>query len=267
MITLDAKTNPAQILAHSKPGAVLRLDQSWWGFGGIHGGLALGILTAALCERSQGRVLQHVSCQYRRALREPFTIDVSESLAGKSVSWLSADALEGDRVAISAKAVFSAPGQPRRSPHAPAVPEVPPPSQCPVFRVPLEIAPFSRHTEIRPVGLVRPFGGHATPELLAWLRLVDDDLPPTAARLMVLMDALAPSYAAVLHKPMAIPSVTFTVTPGSGLKDVASPWVLLRARTDACGADGWLLERMDAWSEDGAHLGSAEQLRFVMDGA
>jgi hypothetical protein len=78
------------------------------------------------------------------------------------------------------------------------------------------------------------------------------------------MDALAPSYAAVLDAPVPIPSVTFTVTPGHGLPAATSPWLLLRAHTGLCGHDGWLLERLDAWASDGAHLGSAEQLRAVI---
>jgi hypothetical protein len=140
---------------------------------------------------------------------------------------------------------------------SPPMPVAPPPSQCPVFAVPPAFAPFSRHTEIRPVGSARPFRGGPEPELLAWLRLTDDDLPPDEARLVRLMDALAPSYAAVLDAPTPIPSVTFTVTPGHGLPAAMSPWVLLRARTSACGRDGWLLERLDAWAPDGTHLGSA----------
>nr|WP_298207863.1 acyl-CoA thioesterase domain-containing protein [Acidovorax sp.] len=205
-----------------------------------------------------------VSGRFRHALRKPFMLDVSESSAGKTVSWLDANATEESRVALSASALFAVPGPESGKAIAPRMPVVPPPSQCPVFTVPNEFVPFARHTEIRPVGKVRPFSGAVEPELIAWLRLVDDDLPPDDARLIVLMDGLAPSYAAVLHAPVALPTVTFTVTPGSGLALASSPWVLLHARTDVCRRDGWLLERLDAWTPDGAHLGSAEQLRVVM---
>jgi acyl-CoA thioesterase len=257
----------AQILVTSEPGALIELDPSWWGFGGLHGGLTLGLLMAAMRERAQGRVLQQVSGQFRRALREPFTINVAEPSAGKAVSWLNAEATEGSRVAISAHAVFTVPGQEREPAISPKMPDVPPPSQCPVFTVPPAFVPFSRHTEIRPASRARPFGGAREPELIAWLRLVDDEAPPDEARLIVLMDALAPSYAAVSRTPVAMPTVTFTVTPGNGLSAASSPWVLLRARTDAVRRDGWLLERLDAWTPDGLHLGSAEQLRVVMDRA
>lgn len=267
MKTLATATMLAQILEAATPGARIELDHSWWGFGGIHGGLALGLLTAAMRVRAQGRALRQVTGHFRRALREPFQLEMPEPVIGKTVSWLDARALENERIAIAASAVFSAFDEKSVMPVAPQMPAAPPPSQCPVFTVPPAFVPFSRHTEIRPVGSARPFRGGSEPELLAWVRLVDDDLPPDEARLVVLMDALAPSYAAVLNAPVAIPSVTFTVTPGSGLRTATSPWLLLRARTDACGREGWLLERLDAWSPDGAHLGSGEQLRLASNTA
>lgn len=211
-------------------------------------------------------MLQQVSGRFHRALRNPFTLAVPEPFAGKTVSWLSANAIEEDHVAISASALFTVPGQENGMRVVPRMPAVPSPSQCPVLAVLPAFAPFSRHTEIRPVGSARPFSGGLEPELVAWLRLVDDDRPANEVRLVVLMDALAPSYAAVLHKPIAMPTVTFTVTPGSGIAKATSPWVLLRARTDMC-RHGWLLERLDCWTPDGEHLGSAEQLRVVMDKA
>jgi hypothetical protein len=143
------------------------------------------------------------------------------------------------------------------------MPEAPPPAECPTFTVPPEFVPFAGRTEIRPVGPARPFAGGKEAELVAWLRLVDDDLPPDEARLLVLMDSLAPSYAAVLSSPVPVPSITFSVAPGAGLLTATSPWMLLRARTEVASRDGWLTERLDAWAPDGAHLGSAEQVRMI----
>jgi len=256
----------AQAFDAAAAGAEIGLDRSWWGFGGVHGGLTLGLLTTALCASAPERALRQVSGHFRRALRQPFVLDVAPHEPGKSVSWLDASALENGRVAMRASALFAAPGARHHAPLAPPMPSVPAPSACPLFTVPDGFAPFSRHVEIRPVGAARPFGGGTEPQLTAWLRLVDDDLPPDAARLAMLMDALAPSYAAVLETPVPIPTLTFTLTPGAGLVAASSPWLLLQARTEVCGSDGWLLERFHAWAPDGAHLGAAEQLRMVMDG-
>jgi len=132
-----------------------------------------------------------------------------------------------------------------------------------VFTPPEGFVPFANRTETRPVGSARPFAGMREPELAAWVRLVDDDLPPDEVRLMIFMDALPPSFGALLTAPVPIPTVTLAVTPGDGLSKASSLWVLLRARTDVARSDGWHTERIDAWSQDGAYLGSAEQLRLV----
>lgn len=256
----------AALLAEAASGARLELGHSMWGFGGVHGGLALALLTAAMERRAEGRVLRWVSGAFRRPLRDAFDIEVETDGAGRSVRWLSARALAAGTTSIEARAVFAAPSRARAAPMAPPPPLAPPALDCPTFTVPPELVPFARRTEIRPVGAPRPFAGLAEPELVAWLRLVDDDAPIDAARLVLLMDALAPSYAAVLATPTPVPTLTFTVTPGAGLAGATSPWLLLRARTDLASRDGWLMERLDAWSPEGAHLGSAEQVRVVMGG-
>lgn len=125
---------------------------------------------------------------------------------------------------------------------------------------------FARYTEIRPVGPNRPFAGGVEPELTAWIRLVDDDRPPDAHRFVLLMDALAPSYAAILTTPTLIPTVELTVRPAAMLAAASSPWLLLHARTHMASATGWVDEQIDAWGPDGTHLGSAHQLRLVVGG-
>jgi hypothetical protein len=77
------------------------------------------------------------------------------------------------------------------------------------------------------------------------------------------MDALAPSYAAILSALAPIPTVELTVRPSENLPRASSPWVLLQARTRAASADGWIDEEIQAWGPDGAHLGSAQQLRLI----
>jgi hypothetical protein len=99
--------------------------------------------------------------------------------------------------------------------------------------------------------------------LTAWLRLTEDDQPPDVFRLIMLMDALAPSYAAVLTTPQAIPTVELTVRYAGGLQGASSPWILLRASTTWVSADGWLNEHLDAWDPAGTHLASADQLRTI----
>jgi len=81
--------------------------------------------------------------------------------------------------------------------------------------------------------------------------------------MIMLMDALAPSYAAILTAPQPIPMVELTVRCADGLAGTTSPWILLRASTTWASADGWLNEHIDAWDPAGTHLASAGQLRTV----
>jgi hypothetical protein len=253
----------AQVLSAAERATRLEIGPSLWGFGGVHGGLAMGLLTVAMRARAEGRVLRRISGELRRRLRGELALDVQDDGAGRSVSWLSARATVQGTTAVAATAVFATPGTPVVTPVATPMPPAPPALACAIYTVPRELVPFARRTEVRPIGVARPFSGAREPELAAWVRLVDDELPPDDARLVVLMDSLAPSLAAVLASPAPIPTVMFTVTPGSGLANASSPWVLLRARTAAAHADGWHLERLDAWAPDGAHLGSGEQLRLI----
>lgn len=238
------------------------LAQDLWGFGGLHGGLALALLTKAMHDRVAGAHLRAVTGQFHRPLREPFAVDVADVRSGRTVRSVRALAVAGGTAHVSAAATFSKPlGRPSGN-VAPAAPPAPRPEDCERFFIPTEFVPFARHTEIRPVGPDRPFAGCEDPELTAWLRFVGDDTPVDTARLVVLMDSLAPSYTALLTTPVLIPTIELSVWPAAGLSTASSPWILLRARTRSA-SEGWVDEQLDAWAPDGRYLGSGHQLRLV----
>ncbi|MFI6451421.1 thioesterase family protein [Streptosporangium amethystogenes] len=236
-----------------------------WGFGGVHGGLTLALLTAAMGERAPGALLQSSTARYHRPLYREFRVEVSPVRSGRTLSSLAGRATTGQGVHVDASATFGSPGRASWPVVSPAAPAAPRPADCEVFTIPPEFVAISTAMEIRAVGPNRPYSGGADAELTAWIRLVEDSEPPDAHRLILLMDGLAPSYSAVLPELLPIPTVEFTVRPGAGLARAESPWVLLHARTHQAGADGWLDERIDAWGPDGDHLGSARQLRLVTD--
>lgn len=254
----------AGVLDAAVSSSQLRLNASFWGFGGIHGGLSLALLTSAMRRQARGRLLRSASAQFKRPLREQFEIEVSDEGGGRTASWFSARAMANGAAAVVAQAIFTERGSVETVSASPSKPWAPSPAECPVFTVPPEFVPFSRRIEIRPVGPARPFIGDREPELMAWLRLLDDDVPPDDVRLIVLMDSLAPAYAAVLHAPAPMPTVTYSVTFGAGLADTGSPWILLRTRANVASRDGWVGERLDAWGPDGQHLGAGEQLRVLV---
>lgn len=261
MIVEPATVSPTALLAGA---AEERFDlpQDLWGFGGLHGGMALALLTNAMHARVPGANLRGVTGQFHRPLRDPFAVDVAAVRSGRTVKSLRAMAIARDTVHVSATATFSEPLGPPSGNIAPPAPSVPPPGECERFTIPTEFVPFARHTEIRPVGSARPFAGGAEPELTAWLRLVGDDTPVDTARLVVLMDSLAPSYAALLTQPVLIPTIELSVWPAAGVATASSPWILLRARTRSA-SGGWIDEQLDAWARDGDYLGAGHQLRLA----
>ncbi|MGW1073744.1 thioesterase family protein [Streptomyces sp. NPDC002537] len=233
------------------------------GFGGFHGGLTLALMTAAMRSEVPDIPLRSVTARFQRTIGDEFRVETSLARAGRTVTAMTARAVTAKGTHVEASAVFGAPKPAEWRTFAPTAPTAPPPEDCEIFAIPPEFVPISRYLEIRPVGTARPYAGGPEPELVAWIRLLEDERPPDAARFVLLMDSLAPSYAAVLSTLALVPTIELTVRPGENLERAASPWILLRARTRTAGSDGWVDEEIDAWGRDGAHLGSARQLRII----
>jgi hypothetical protein len=245
----------------------LESDRHLWGFGGLHGGLALASLTARIQTMAPTGQMRSVSGRFHRAIRESFEIEATWPTGAGSITAYNARAIAGGETAVTAAALFGVDQAPVAPTLAPAAPVAPPPQECEVLTIPREFVPVAGQTEIRSIDTNRPFGGGSEARLTAWVRLVEDDRPPDLLRLIFLMDALAPSFSAVLTVPQPIPTIELSVYPTGGLPAHApSPWVLLSARTDVATGSGWLSEHIDAWDLDGRHLATARQLRVVRAG-
>ena len=122
--------------------------------------------------------------------------------------------------------------------------------------------PISTRFEIRPATQGLPFSGAGEARLCAWVRLTEPVEDPWE-RLLLLADALAPSYAAVLTDPRPIPTVRMTVRFTPEVASTEFSWVLVDATTIDAGVDGWLTEAIHLWSEAGTLLASSSQLRLV----
>jgi acyl-CoA thioesterase len=229
------------------------------------------MLVVALAGSDERLVPRSLTGHFLRPARSALELEVVSHRVGRTLTTTEVHA-RGDRGIVATASILSShvtPDTPDSTvtrnpmPVSPPAPPAPPPECLDVFAIPVELVPVAEQTEIRPVGHDRPFAGGDTPELLAWIRLVEDDRPPDAARLTFLLDALAPAHAAVLTQPMAMPTVHLTMQLDGRLGTTDSPWVLLRARSSRASADGWLQEDIDAWAPDGTHLASARQLRLV----
>lgn len=233
-----------------------------WGFNGLHGGLTLALLASGMQQAVDERRLTSVSGQFHRALRDLFEVRADVVRSGRTVTGASAAAVAGGVVHATATALF-APHERRTPPAvAPAMPAAPPPEQCEPFVIPPEFVPVAAQTQVRPVGAARPFAAGPDAELVAWVRLLEDDRQPGPLQLLFLLDALAPSYAAVLSDAVAIPTLELSVQLTHAPVRNLSPWILLRARTTSA-AGAWVTEDLDAWAEDGTHVATGRQVRIV----
>jgi Thioesterase-like superfamily len=246
--------------------ATLTAPAHLWGFGALHGGVTLAALTRAM-QRADGEqgAVRSLTGRLHRPITGPVMITVSRTRPGR----VTAEACDQstDSILASASLVASPARTSALTTVGPDFPPAPPIEECELFVVPAGFVPISAYMQIRPVGPNRPYAGCEHPELTAWVRLSEDDRPPDLHRIIVLLDALAPSYAAILTTLQPIPTVELTVRPAPQLECATSPWILLRAVTISATADGWLHEHLDAWSPDGTYLASGDQLRTIVSPA
>lgn len=246
------------------PADEVRIGPGWWSWSGAHGGLSVALLTGAL-RRAVGDdvALRSVSAQLLRPIDDRVRLEADVLKRGRTVVVASGAARQDGVPHLTASAVFGHPGRGVSAP-GPAMPASPPLDALEPFTIPRDVLPFASHTEVRPVGEARPFAGGDSAELTAWVRFVDDDHPVDELRMVVLMDCLAPSLAAVMPSMTAVPTIELGVHLAPTVRAATSPWVLLRARTDQAAGDGWTSERLDAWAPDGTHLATATQLRVTL---
>jgi hypothetical protein len=265
MTTIAPPRTPGALLKTPVTGPI-EPEQSLWGFGGLHGGLSLALMAGAMSAHLPGRPLQSATIRFHRPITEAFRLETSVGHTGRTLTTATARAFTERAHCADATAVFGSPHTGGHRIVTRPAPSVAGPERYERYTVPPEFVPSSVHVEIRPVGSALPYTGGTSPELTAWIRLVEDDEAPDLLRLVFLLDALAPSYSAVLTEPVPIPTVQLTAHPGPGLSRASSPWVLLRAVTRSADENGWIDESIDAWGRDGLHLGSARQLRVVRSG-
>ena len=261
---------------------VRQVPHQLWGFGGLHGGLVVAAMAAELRTAEPAGQLRSISGRLHRSVRDPFTVAVHADTSTRSTRSYSTrllpaateaagtdaaqtDAAQTDPAGAaalaSATALFGADAEPLGRVFSPTAPQVPGWQEGELFRPPPSMVPVGGHTEIRALGPHRPFAGGSTPTLTAWLRMVEDDVVPDELRLLFLVDALAPSYAATLTSPVGVPTVELAAH-FSGAAAV-SPWVLVEAHTTTATASGWVTETINVWGEDRTHLVEARQLRLV----
>ena len=239
-------------------------DRSLYGFGGLHGGLTAAMLLRTMRAEAQPEFVPvELTAHLSRPLHGQPALSAEVTHSGRALTLVSATASNDARTGATATLALAA----RTSGDTPTVLPARPKHLLPIeraeqFAVPPEFVPISTRFEIRPATPALPFSGAGEAKLCAWVRLTEPVEDPWE-RLLLLADALAPSYAAVLTDLRLIPTVRMTVRFTPEVASTEFTWVLVDATTTEAGVDGWLTEAIHLWSEAGTLLASSSQLRLA----
>ncbi len=234
------------------------------GFKGLHGGLA----TALMVRRMRAvvpadRQLLSIGARFVKPVDGPIAVQADTVRSGSSTTLVAATLSTGGTPGVLAEALYG-----RRAPRDLRIFTPQPPvgptalDEAETFAIPAEFVPIAQKMQIRPATPELPYSGAERPELCAWARLTDD-VPDPVERLVILADALAPSYTAILTSLTIVPTVELSIRISGEAMVTPFEWVLIRARTDAADDGGWVDETIDIWSESGTYLAGARQLRLV----
>jgi acyl-CoA thioesterase len=237
------------------------IDRSWWSWAGAHGGHLAGLGLAEMrAELGEDRPVRSLTTHFLAPVDDrDLSFSAQVERAGRGTAMASFRARQDGATALHGSAVFGVAGTGPR--HGHAAPDVPPIRECEPLALPVELAPFSRHLEIRPATPDRPLAGGDRAELAAWMRFVDGRSIDAEA-VVVLTDALPPALFALWRAPRPVPSAELTVHFGESLADVGD-WALVRIRTEHA-ASGWAVDDSAVWSTDGRLLALARQARRVL---
>jgi acyl-CoA thioesterase len=246
----------------TEPRGVVEVPLFAWGFGGLHGGLALSLVASSMRRNAPEHSLRSITGQFHRPIRETFAIESRVVRSGRTTAAMEATGAGPDGICVTAMAIFGSDQEHGVPVYAPDPPDVPRPDSLPTLEAIADKIPVLSQVELRPVGEVRPYVGAAEPSMMAWMRVKGREAPVDPCSVLFFLDALPPSYTAVLTEPRPAPTLEFSAHVTSSVP--TSRWVLVRSRTVRASEGGWLTESIDAWDPEGAHLGSAQQLRLAI---
>lgn len=246
----------------SEPRGVLEVPSFAWGFGGLHGGLALSLVASSMRRSVPEHSLRSITGQFHRPIRDTFAIESRVIRTGRNAGALQATVNGPEGICLTASAIFGSDQEHGAPIYAPDAPDVAGPDSVPTLQGLADKVPVLSQVEVRPLGEVRPYAGAAEPTMTAWMRIKGSEAPVDPYTVIFFLDALPPSYTVVLTRPRPAPTLEFSAHVTS--RALTSQWVLVRSRTVRASEGGWLTESIDAWDVDGAHLASAQQLRLAV---
>lgn len=243
-----------------------QVDPGMTGFRGAHGGYLMAIALRAMAravlvaERAPRSLSMHLLAPV-----EPGPLDVHARVdrTGGTLSTASARLEQGHTLAGLAIGSFG------RSDASSALarrdlvmPDVAPPEELePLFAKPVPAAEAGLHVEHRPAGPL-PLAGGDEPEILVWMRLVED-VPVDPYVAAFLADSGPPAVYGALSQYVAMPSVDITLHFASPSAASRSPWALGVFRNRLAG-DGYAVEDGELWTPEGELVLTSRQRRRVL---
>lgn len=245
-------------------GAVLSKD--WWVFTGANGGYLASVLLRALTSRvdDPARMARSLNVHYLRPPAEgPAVVRTRLVRAGRSLATVTATMVQNDAEVALATAAFSV-ARPSMEFHDAVMPAVPGPDEAPPSSWPPDLFPPIVHRfDYRPVTKETVFTGEDRAEVGSWLRL-REPRPLDPVLLATVSDALAPAVFPKATGPVAATTIDLTVhfrTPAAD--DPGDGWCLGTFRSTV-GADGFVEEDGEMWSESGRLIAQSRQLALVV---
>ena len=244
------------------------VDERWWVVRGPHGGYLSAIILRALLglQPDQDRHIRSFTTHFLAAPHAgPMEIRTSIQRTGKSMTFLSARAVQEDRPIAMALAAFSVPWPGLEFDDNPA-PEVPGPDEG--FPVPTEgggIPKFLGNFDMRWIFGERPFSGADEAVVGGWFRLREPEVAD-APVMACLLDAWAPAVFPRAKQLVVAPTIDLTMhfrsplpLEGAGAED----FYLGRFKSTLA-RDGFFEEDGEVWSKDGVLIAQSRQLALAL---
>ncbi len=140
------------------------IDPGWNSWTGLHGGYLTALAAGAAAARVPGQPLRSVQAVFLRpAAGRRAVIGVQAVRAGGTSSVLDADVTDdAGRAVLRLRALLGS-GTAGLRYDEQSAPPAPAPGDCPPFRFPAELAPFTQHLDVRPAGTARPWPAGTPP--------------------------------------------------------------------------------------------------------
>lgn len=238
---------------------------AWQIVHGPNGGYLAAIILNAMTHEvaDPGRAIRSLTIHYLRVAPEgPVRIEVTKERAGKSVVFVSARMIDGDRLLSIALGAFSYPFEGIDLDET-RMPEVKPPHEIENF--PVKVFPRYAQNFVYKHALGDMFfTGSDRAEIGAWLRLAEPRrLDPLL--LTMLTDTVPPSPFPRLDGPNAAPTIDLTIHFRSSIPDdVTAEDFYLAVFRSKLSRDGFFEEDGEIYTESGLLLAQSRQLALLL---